>query len=320
MSELTVYIRSKLFFGDQIVAFPTLYQLKQWWPDKKLTVVAQDPVAHYYENLPWVDGFVHSQSFMDNYRAVSRRTHLMVALHYTSEQYGLISTLKRPKIRLGFHNKRASDLIAWTHSVPRNTYEYQGLANMNLLSTYRPLDAEQTVRACFTTLAAMAGTPPQTSDVVLMPGGGAGAFKRWSLQNYISLADLLKQEMGADTTFSFVLGPDEQAESAQLQQLARPDFRLFMSRSIAEIAYLTTRARLVVANDCGPSHIGQGACVPYVGIFHEPNPMWIWARDYRASVTPTPEHTRIINSIPPQIVLQSCLKVLQASGSAPSGF
>lgn len=107
-----------------------------------------------------------------------------------------------------------------------------------------------------------------------MPGGGAGAFKRWDIRHYVALTDRLKLELGADICFSFVLGPDETQEYAYLQSLQRPDFRFLMQGSLAEIAYVSLHARLVVANDCGPSHVAQSACVPLVGVFYRPNPEW----------------------------------------------
>jgi ADP-heptose:LPS heptosyltransferase len=318
MSELIVYIRGMRFFGGQIVTYPTLYQLKQWWPDSKLIVVGKDPVGGHCTSLPWVDDFVQADRPWQKSKVINRKRHLMAVLHYSSELYGLIGCLKRPPLRLGFKNKRLSD-FAWTHSWVKNRQEYLGLANLNLLSSYRPLQPEQVAYTCFSALAKNVVTPPELADVVLMPGGGAGAYKRWDIGNYVALADLLKAELGAHTTFSFVLGPDEMAEYATLQRLNRPDFRYLIGRPVPEIASLCLQARLVVANDCGPSHVAQGTCVPYVGVFHGPNPEWYWDRDYSAIVVPTLDNAEIINSISPEKVAHACKQVLSAKRFELSG-
>ena len=100
-------------------------------------------------------------------------------------------------------------------------------------------------------------------DVVMIPGGGSGPFKRWSIAHYIRLADLLKTSIGRGTQFSFVLGPDEAAELELINSLRRPEFRIEYCRTIPELSALMLRARLIVANDCGPSHIAQGVGVPW---------------------------------------------------------
>ena len=91
--------------------------------------------------------------------------------------------------------------------------------------------------------------------------------------------------------------------------LGRSDFKIEFCRPPAELAALMRNARLVVSNDCGPSHIAQGLCVPYVGIFNEPNPEWFWARSYTRDVVPD-NGTDAINSIEPARVLRACLDVL----------
>src|SRR3546814_4268816 len=103
--DIVVYIRSRKKFGDQVVSFPALYQLKQWWPQATLRVVAQHDVRDYYLPLPWVDDCIHAKSLSEMLRAMPRRTDLVVCLHHTSERYGLISLLRQSKTRLGVRSE-----------------------------------------------------------------------------------------------------------------------------------------------------------------------------------------------------------------------
>ncbi|MEI2415771.1 glycosyltransferase family 9 protein [Orrella sp. JC864] len=318
-ADIVVFLRSKKFFGSQIVAFPALYQIKQCWPGHRLRVVAQDDVGHYYRPLPWVDEFVQTRGLRTNLAVLAPQTRAMVALHHTSEQYALIACLKRPPLRLGYRNGRVGD-FAWTHACDKRLDEYIGLSYMNLLRTVHAFDPVEAARRCFAEVAALAREQPRQTDVVLVPGGGHGAYKRWGVDNFLKLAEGLKARLGRDTTFSFVLGPVEQEAYRTLQALNRPDFSLLMSRPYPELAHLMARARLVVANDCGPSHLAQGTGVPYVGIFHRSNPQWFWVRPNARKVIPENE-AQGIRSIPPERVLQACLSVLRAPAAlqlAPS--
>lgn len=310
MQDIAVYIRSRDKFGDQIASFATLFQLKQWWPQAKLRVVGQHAVSGYYLPLPWVDEFVHAPNLYRGIGAMPWRADLAVCLHHSSERYGLISLLRRPKVRLGFGNHRLLDFM-WTNAWQKDINEYIGLANLHLLNTYRPVQPQATSRACFEAIAALAPASSPRADIVLIPGGGDGEFKRWGVDNFIALADLLKARLGDGARFSFVLGPAEAEERAALQALNRSDFDLIVGRSVAELALLMLDARLVVANDCGPSHIGQGVCVPYVGVFNEANPEWFWARPYTAAVYPDTGQIGI-RLVSPGHVAQACWQVLQA--------
>lgn len=309
MSEIVVYLRSRQQLGDQIVALPTLYQLKTWWPSRRIKVVARDDVGSFYRALPWVDEFERARTFADYLRSLKKETRMSVSLHHSSERFGLINLMRPPAIRLGFRNARISDL-AWTHCHRKDVAEYIGQANLRLLASYRPFDLAAATRACFQALARPHLRSGAGADVVMIPGGGAGAFKRWSLSNYVRLADRLKPLLGGGARFLFVLGKQEAAERDALQAMQRPDFAMAYCRPIAQLSAIMLGARLVVANDCGPSHIAQGAGVPYVGIFNEPNPEWFWHRRGSAFVVPRQPQSGI-NAITPGEVLTACLNVLE---------
>jgi len=313
MSDIVVFVRSKSRYGDQIVAFPALYQVKKLWPDKRVRVVSRFEVEDFYTQLPWVDQFVRAEAFGDQVKALPPRASASLTLHHSSERFALINLLRRPALRLGFRNRRLGDCV-WTHSHIKDTREYIGLANLRLLSTVQEHDPEAIARQCFVEIGRPCAGTVQPADIVLIPGGGSGQFKRWSVDHYIALADLLQARLGGNASFTFVLGPDEAAERQRLKHMNRPDFRLECSRSVAELVALMQHARLIVSNDRGPSHIAQGLCVPYVGVFNESNPEWFWARDYTRDVVPEAGESEI-NSIHPGRVLEACMTVL--NGPAP---
>mgnify|MGYP002143199224 CR=1 FL=1 len=147
--------------------------------------------------------------------------------------------------------------------------------------------------------------------MVMMPGGGAGDFKRWPIKDFVRLADLLKPSLDPQASFCFVLGPDESTEYEWLLTLKRADFKFLMTRPLPDIASIVMGAKLVIANDCGPSHLAQFSGVPYVGVFHELNREWFWARENTADVLPA-DGSNEIKHVKPEDVLIACLSVLRA--------
>ncbi len=285
VQKATVFIRSMPFWGTQLVSYPVLYQMRQLWPKCEITVVGTDPLHKYYETLPWVQRYVNAQGFAELLKGVSSDTDLMLALHFASERYGAVGILRQPEYRLGFSNARLTDFI-WSHRHKKDWSEYMALSNMRLLGELSPFDPETAAKNCIAALAVAPSKELPSGLVMMIPGGGAGPYKRWPLESFLALCDVLKGQLSPDMSFGFVLGPDESAEAAVLKSLARSDVLIFENRPLGELCRLMSGARLVVTNDCGPSHLAQLACVPYVTVLHEPNPEWFWDRSYARYVTP----------------------------------
>lgn len=304
-----VFIRSMRFLGGHLVTYPLLHQIRQQFPNDMLTVVGTDPVGSHYVTTPWVNRFIQANTAWSKFKACSRADRVFV-LHYSSEQYAPISYAQKVPVRVGFRNRRISDWL-WSHSYPKKPDEYLGLANLNLLQCLGNFDPHAAARQAMQALSS-ADEKLAPSDVVFMPGGGAGAYKRWRIESYLNLADQLKRYMGPNTTFSLVMGPDEIAEERKVRALGRFDLRVVQGRSMSAVAGLALNARLVVANDCGPSHIAQSVCKPYVGVFHAPNPQWFWRRHNSVAVVPN-NGTQDIQSISVERVLQAAKQVLASA-------
>ena len=334
------------FLGTQIVSYPLLYQIKQFWPACHLRVVAQDAVGQHYLTLPWVDAFTQADTLPEVYRAMDGSADVVIALHFASEKYGIAALLKRPTYRLGFKNGRVTDFV-WTHSHRKDFSEYMGLANLRVLEAFKNFDPAQAARQCVQALADFDGGASKvsslefantndlslsrsqpiesstqaagvndatTAEIVLMPGGGAGDYKRWPIEHFVALADLLKSTVMPQARFCFVMGPDEAEQHRWLQSLGRSDFFYLMTRPIAEIAKAVMAAKLVIANDCGPSHLAQFSGVPYVGVFHESNREWFWTRKTSSDVLPQ-DGTCEIKNVTPEQVLNACQQVLSLAAS-----
>jgi len=313
MRDIVVLVRSRPFFGAQLVMFPALYQLKQWLPDHRLRVVARDPLEPVFKALPWVDEFRLAHGILDEWRAIGPDCAVLLALHPSSERHGALAALRLPPVRLGYRNGRLTDRV-WTHAIPADTHTYRALHGLQLLDAWRPLDplvsARESVRALAKALPP--AERPAPDGIVLMPGGGAGEFKKWGLDNFLALADTLRQRQTARVPVHIVLGPAEAAEAAALKHGGREDYTVWIQPSLPQLAALVADARLVVANDCGPSHLGQCSGVPFVGLFDETKPEWFWPRPLARCVTPTSGQP--LRDLSTATVLAACEEVLVKPG------
>lgn len=358
MAEIVVFVRSRPFFGAQLVMFPALHQLKKWWPHKTLRVVARDNLRSIFEGLPWVDEFVHAPTAWAEFAALHRQCDLFVGLHPSSEWHALVAGVRRPRCRLGYRNARVGDMV-WTHSIPFDAGEYRALHFLKLLQSLRPFNPYETARESIQALAdgtllgmkhphnklrqpgCTAGSPPdgeegtpstgkglkhallpanpspssgndQTRVVTMMPGGGAGEFKKWGLERFMTLAQRLSERY--DVQFNVVLGPAEQAEASALADSQRDDLRVWVRPSLPELARVVVGSDLVVANDCGPSHVAQCSGVPFVGLFDAHKPEWFWQRDAAHCLVPTPGAE--LQSLPVDDVAKACEALLSGGKNA----
>ena len=234
------------------------------------------------------------------------------------QRYGLISLLKRPKFRLGFKNGLITDLT-WNRTYPKDRKEYIALANMLLLNSLVPFDPEKAARGCLQDLACPESEHLPANLILMLPGGGGGAYKRWPIKSFHQLYTRLKARGFQSQRFGYVFGPDEKEEAAYLKQLSLPDVMLFENCSIGELSRLMLGAKLIVANDCGPSHLAQFACVPYVSVLHEPNPEWFWQRPYSRFVIPQ-NGSAEIGDVRVEDVATTCSKIVGVSKSSATFF
>lgn len=308
MANNIVFIRSMRFFGGQLIAYPLLHQIKQLFPADRLTVVADDALDHHYTNTPWVDHFVQARPVGEKLKILRNKTKRVFTLHHSSEKYALLSTLCRVSARVGFRNRRLSDLL-WTHSYRKDRNEYVAVANLQLLRRLNDFDIETAARDSMLALAADATPELPKYDVVLMPGGSRCVEKRWPIGSFLELTDRLRKYLGPDARFCFIVGPDEEPEAELLQSIQQPDMTVMVSPTLADIAQVTLTARIVIANDCGPSHIAQNAGAPYVTILDEHDPQWFWQRKTSRCVLPD-DGSNNIRQVTVDRVFDACREVL----------
>jgi len=106
----------------------------------------------------------------------------------------------------------------------------------------------------------------ESGAVVLMPCGSE-ARKLWGERNFVALAQRLVDQDPA-TRFTLVLGGNEARYVELFAQAGLGDrTSALVDGSLADIARTVLAARIVVANDCGPSHVAQLSGVPLVLLF-----------------------------------------------------
>ncbi len=254
----------------RLIHLPLLDALRGAAADSRLVVYAPDPSAELFRIGGLADEVRHYRRGLWRLRGELRRERfeLIVNLRPQSAWLNLVIGSSGAARRAGYRGPLAGSLF--THLQARDSAIYRGA---NYLRLAEALGLHCSLDGVFLRLAAAAevehGVLGDGPRYCLMPGGGAGEFKRWGMDNFLALTEWLAREEPA-ARFDWVLGDDERDYLTLIQAspLAARS-RLLYKASVGEVAQSALASRAVVANDCGPAHIAQMLARPTVMIFSD---------------------------------------------------
>ncbi|MBN2029782.1 glycosyltransferase family 9 protein [bacterium] len=94
---------------------------------------------------------------------------------------------------------------------------------------------------------------------------GGWETKRWGLDRFAALSDLLSKVKEAKILLLW--GPGERKHAEKVQSLAHYPTFIAPETSLKQLGVLLSRCQIVIANDSGPMHISAAVGTPTVGIF-----------------------------------------------------
>jgi ADP-heptose:LPS heptosyltransferase len=260
-----VFLQNRDFFGAVVVHVPLLDALRQADPKAPLVVYSPHQRGRLYASIGLADDVVvyagAGGALWSDLR--ERRFDRIVTLR--PQSFGLTALISTAGAARTLGYATALSRLVLTRTVRRDTRIYRALNYQNLITGEVPVPPFQdAVRR----LAARSARSHADGErpYVLMPCGSEER-KLWGEANFVALARTIA-EHEPDARFQLVLGG---GESRYVELFARAGLgdrtSALIDGSIPDIARSVLRARAVVANDCGPSHVAQLSGVPLVVIF-----------------------------------------------------
>jgi heptosyltransferase I len=282
--EIAIVMLSAL--GDAVHVLPVVNALKRTWPESRITWVIQ-PVPHLlvdgHEN---VDEFVifrrrrGSQawrSFAEISKQLGgRRFDLLLNLQVYLKA-GLITSMARARVKLGFDRKRARDMnwLFTTHRIParpvghvQDQYfefiEHLGIDPDPVEWRLRFSEEERAAQRAY-----FAQFERPVCGVVV---GTSKPAKNWAPERYARLLEALEVDYGMQ---SLLLGGPSAAERAAAERIlrktkARPVDA--MADDVRRLMWLLDGSALVISPDTGPLHVARALDRPLVGLYGYTNP------------------------------------------------
>lgn len=282
--EILIVMLSAL--GDAVHVLPVVNALKRHWPDARITWLIQ-PVPHMlvqgHEN---VDEFVlfHRRRGTDALRSFSeaskalagRRFDLLINLQVYLKA-GLLTSMARADVKLGFDRKRARDMnwLFTTHRIPPRP---PGHVQDQYFEFIRHLGIDpEPVEWRLTLTEAESVAQQEFLERLDRPMcgvvvGTSKLTKNWAPERYARLLEVLETDYGYRTV---LLGGPSAAEKAAAERILRETRAQpidALANDVRRLLWLLDGSSLVISPDTGPLHAARALDRPLVGLYGYTNP------------------------------------------------
>ena len=108
--------------------------------------------------------------------------------------------------------------------------------------------------------------------IVVFIIGGKLKTKKWPLENWIKLANLI----GKDYEIIIIGGPSEEEEAKHIKSQTKNSHNFCNKFSISELFYVFKHSQIAISNDTGAMHLCDAAGTIVIGLFStkELSPKW----------------------------------------------
>ncbi|MFA6379290.1 MAG: lipopolysaccharide heptosyltransferase II [Candidatus Omnitrophota bacterium] len=275
------------WLGDVVFSTPVFRALKEKYPDATLTCLVVPRVVNVAQQIPFIDEIlVYDEKGCDRFlwgklklvfRLRSKGFDAAFLLH-GSWTRALLVFLAGIPMRVGYDIKKRGWLLTHRVSVDkglvhRSDFYLKILEPLGIVTKDRKtfLEVDEEAMTCAQNLLSGLGIKEGDFCVVAHIGGNWN-LKRWPLENFAKLFDILAEDFKAKV---IVCGGKNDVVLAQkVSVLTRyKPYLLAGKTTFQELAALMKKASVVVSADSGPLHIASSVGTPVVGLFGPTHPL-----------------------------------------------
>lgn len=342
------------WFGDCLMATPTLRALRDTFPEAGLHVLVREPMAPLLEGLPFLDGVLTHGGGVT--RSGENRSS---GGGRGSSPFGLAKRLRQMRFDTAVllpNSFRSAALVAMAGIKRRVGYDRDArgaLLTDRLVArhdgkAYVPVSAVEYYLSLAAYLggAGVVGTPAAAAPrmtvvtrpeddlraasmlesargrpVALLNPGAAKPEKRWPSQSFAQLAGRLHDELGLAVAVTGA--PDEREVVARVVGAApcRVIDLLKAGATLGQLKSVVKQSRVVVTNDTGPRHLAAALGTPVVTLFGPTLPAWteIGFAHERKVLAPTPDAADAMRQITVGRVFDTAANLLAATAPLTRG-
>lgn len=301
---------------------PLLCGLRKLYPDAEITVWSKTASHNLLLRCQAADKVVLYKGYsMIQLIAQLRKERYdqIYNIYSGSEKVHFATALSGAKQRFGFSDHQWLSIFYNHHLTLKKGDRYIAFNNLALINEVENTQFKPNV---IELLQERPGKAKAGKTITIVPGGGAGEYKRWDIKNYCAAVLEIIKQCPDIKAVQFIIGPDERSLIETIkEQIPSALIEIYDTPSIPELIRLAAQSDLVIGNDCGPAHIFQMMESPLIMLWgwrdYKDSPFgtmceWFYSHDQSWNITPC-ENSRHINSIPVEKVSLLATAILSKS-------
>ena len=266
--------------GDVLLSTPVVQNLHDHFPLAQIDFLTDKFAAEVVSGNPWISNVLTFDRKNDSSAGIIRRVReknydLIIDL-FSNPRSAIITGLSGARFRAGFPfrwRKYAYNIIIppRTGNIHNIDFNLDALRRLDIpvqhFQPYFPLDdrAKQFADVWF-----REKNLDGKQVVGLNPSGG-WYTKRWGLEHYAHLGDLIGERYGASIVV--LRGPGEEDDALFIQKRMKMQAHVIPQTTLAQLGAIIQQCAFIVSNDSGPMHIAASLGIPTLGIFGPTNPL-----------------------------------------------
>jgi len=262
-----------------LLSTPVVQNLRGQYPLAQIDFLTDKFAAEAVVGNPWLSSVLTFERKKDSsagmIRQVRERKYDLVIDLFSNPRSAIITRLSGARWRVGFPfrwRKYAFNIIVSprtgnTHNIDFNLDALRRLDIPVLHSQpYFPVPEPAKKKA-----AQWFSAEGLDGKVVVGVNPSGGWYtKRWGLEHYAHLGDLISERCGAN--IALLWGPGEEKDVRVIAEKMKSPPHVIPRTTLSELGALIQKCSFVVSNDSGPMHIAAALGIPTLGIFGPTNP------------------------------------------------
>ena len=243
--------------GDMVYATPVFKLIKQKYPESKTTLWCKNATSELIKHDPFLDFIITKKEQLE------QKYDLILDLRGNIESLKY-AFLHPPKIRLDRGTIRLKNKLKGQH--PHEIQTNFEIIKILIDDAHTELQPEIYYSKYEENLAQKYIAENNLEKFAVLHVGANKKLRKWPLENYAALANILKNQYQLDLIF--VGNTQDMEDIAQVK--SRLEFKTYAvagNFSWTQYAALVKKAALFVGNESGPLHVAAAMGTPLVGLF-----------------------------------------------------
>ncbi|MDD5505554.1 MAG: glycosyltransferase family 9 protein [Candidatus Omnitrophica bacterium] len=257
-------------FGEFLLNIPALRAIKETYPSARITAVVSPQV----KELALMTGFIDQIFEWDKNKIPSkfeliswlRKNKFDAALMLNpSKDFNLCAFLAGVPIRAGYDRKLGFLLTHKIKDTKDSGLKHEVEYNLDLAGLIGAKTGDKSL-----SLARLpAHNGPEYAGSVALHPYTSDPVKQWPLERSRELAKRISDELGLPV---LIVGKDKGSSGKEFEGLGRNIINLVNKTTLAELAQILRKCRLLISCDSGPMHLAAAVGTPVIALFRNDLP------------------------------------------------